>query len=227
MSVAPDGFTRVHFVTGGAEANETALRMARSYHVERGDPGRWRVISPAQAYHGPTMATLSLTGRAGLQGPLTPYLREQPHIPPSTWRLDPTGEQALEALDAVLAEVGPESVAAYFCEVDQRRRPSRLHAAAAVLGGPGRATRAPRLPDLLRRGRHRRGTHRQLVRRRQAARSRPTSSPPRRASAPAIRRSARRCVTTASTRHSRRARASSRSGIPGTAHRCRARSAWP
>ncbi len=117
MSVAPDGFTRVHFVTGGAEANETALRMARSYHVERGDPGRWRVISPAQAYHGPTMATLSLTGRAGLQGPLTPYLREQPHIPPSTWRLDPTGEQALEALDAVLAEVGPESVAAYFSEV--------------------------------------------------------------------------------------------------------------
>ena len=117
MSVAPDGFTRVHFVTGGAEANETALRLARSYHVERGEPGRWRIISPAQAYHGPTMATLALTGRSGLQGPLTPYLREQPHIPPSTWRFDPTGEQALEALDAALAEVGPDTVAAYFSEV--------------------------------------------------------------------------------------------------------------
>src|SRR5204863_2037798 len=38
-AVAPEGFTRVHFVTGGAEANEAALRLARSYHVERGEPG--------------------------------------------------------------------------------------------------------------------------------------------------------------------------------------------
>ena len=88
-AVAPVGMNRVHFVTGGAEANECALRMARSYHVERGEPARWRVISPAQSYHGPTMATLALTGRPGLQGPLTPYFSEQPHIPPSTWRFRP------------------------------------------------------------------------------------------------------------------------------------------
>jgi adenosylmethionine-8-amino-7-oxononanoate aminotransferase len=62
------------------------------------------------------MATLALTGRAGLQGPLTPYLREQPHIPPSTWRFDPTGEQALKALDEALEQVGPQSVAAFFSE---------------------------------------------------------------------------------------------------------------
>src|SRR5438552_3793159 len=117
MSVAPEGFTRVHFVTGGADANETALRLARSFHVERGEPGRWRVISPAQAYHGPTMATLALTGRAGLQGPLSPYLQEQPHIPPSTWRFDPTGEQALQALDAAIEEHGAESISAFFSEV--------------------------------------------------------------------------------------------------------------
>ena len=115
-SVAPPGLERVHFVTGGAEANECALRLARSYHVERGEPRRWRVISPAQAYHGPTMATLALTGRAGLQGPLTPYLREQPHIPPSTWRFDPTGERALAALDDALEQVGPDTVAAFFGE---------------------------------------------------------------------------------------------------------------
>jgi hypothetical protein len=116
-AVAPAGMARVHFVTGGAEANELALRLARSYHVERGEPSRWRVISPAQAYHGPTMATLALTGRAGLQGPLTPYLRQQPHIPPSTWRFDPSGEQALHALDEALEQVGPETVAAFFAEV--------------------------------------------------------------------------------------------------------------
>jgi adenosylmethionine-8-amino-7-oxononanoate aminotransferase len=116
IAVAPDGFERVHFVTGGAEANEAALRMARSYHCERGEPGRWRVISPAQAYHGPTMATLALTGRAGLQGPLTPYLEKQPHIPPSTWRFDPSGEQALNALDDALERVGSDTVSAFFCE---------------------------------------------------------------------------------------------------------------
>jgi len=117
MSVAPQGFARVHFVTGGAEANETALRLARSYHCERGETSRWRVISPAQAYHGPTMATLALTGRAGLQGPLTPYLQEQPHIPPSTWRFDPTGEKALQALDTAIDEYGADSISAYFSEV--------------------------------------------------------------------------------------------------------------
>jgi len=116
VSVAPEGFSRVHFVTGGSEANEAALRLARSYHVERGEPSRWRVISPAQAYHGPTMATLALTGRPGLQGPLTPYLLEQPHIPPSTWRFDPTGQEALDALDRALEQVGPENVSAFFCE---------------------------------------------------------------------------------------------------------------
>lgn len=116
-SVAPEGLDRVHFVTGGSEANECALRFARSYHLERGEPQRSRIISPAQSYHGPTMATLALTGRAGLQGPLTPYMREQLHIPPSTWRFDPTGEQALQALDRVMDEVGPENVSAFFSEV--------------------------------------------------------------------------------------------------------------
>ena len=116
IEVAPEGFSRVHFVTGGSEANETALRLARSYHVERGEPDRWRVISPAQAYHGPTIATLALTGRPGLQGPLTPYLPEQPHIPPSTWRFDPTGEEALAALDRALEQIGPQNVSIFFCE---------------------------------------------------------------------------------------------------------------
>ena len=115
-ALAPPGFTRVHFVTGGAEANETALRLARSYHVERGDTARWRIVSPAQAYHGPTVATLALTGRPGLQAPYEPYLAQHPHIPPSTWRFDPSGEAALAALDAALEEVGPETVSAFFCE---------------------------------------------------------------------------------------------------------------
>jgi adenosylmethionine-8-amino-7-oxononanoate aminotransferase len=116
IEVAPGGFGRVRFTTSGADANEMAVQLARAYHVERREPERWQVISPAQAYHGPTMETLALTGRPGLQGPFEPYLPRHLHIPPSTWRFDPTGEAALEALDRALEEAGPGKVSAFFCE---------------------------------------------------------------------------------------------------------------
>jgi adenosylmethionine-8-amino-7-oxononanoate aminotransferase len=92
VALAP-GFARVHFTSGGAEANETMLRLARAYHVERGEPDRWNVISFAQAYHGPTMATLALTGRPGLQRPNQPYLPGFVHVSPPTRRFDATGER--------------------------------------------------------------------------------------------------------------------------------------
>jgi adenosylmethionine-8-amino-7-oxononanoate aminotransferase len=116
LEVAPEGFTRVKFTVSGSDANELAVQLARTYHVERGEPGRWQVISPAQAYHGPTMETLALAGRPGLQYPFQPYLPPHLHIPPSTWRFDPSGEEALAALDRALEEAGPETVAAFFCE---------------------------------------------------------------------------------------------------------------
>jgi len=116
VGVAPEGFTRARFTVSGSDANEMAVQIARSYHVERGEPDRWQVISPAQSYHGPTMETLALTGRPGLHGPFTPYLPRHLHIPPSTWRFDPSGEAALEALDRALEEAGPGTVSAFFCE---------------------------------------------------------------------------------------------------------------
>lgn len=114
-SIAPEGFSRAHFVSGGTEANELALRMVRSYHVERGDDKRHLVVSPAQAYHGASIATFGLTGRPGLQAPFQPYIQQQPHIPPSTWLFDPTGEAALSALDEILARDG-DRVAAFLIE---------------------------------------------------------------------------------------------------------------
>ena len=116
IEVAPEGSGRVRFTTSGADANEMAVQLARSYHVERGEAERWQVISPAQAYHGPTMQTLALTGRPGLQRPFEPYLPRHLHIPPSTWRFDPSGEAGLEALDRALDEAGPGNVSAFFCE---------------------------------------------------------------------------------------------------------------
>lgn len=108
---------RVKFATGGSEANETAVRLARTYHVDRRQRDRWRIISPAQAYHGSTLGTLALSGRKrSLQDPYTDYMPSYLHIPPSTSRFDPSGEDALAALDKALTDAGPETVSAFFCE---------------------------------------------------------------------------------------------------------------
>src|SRR6266498_3005111 len=108
-------------MSGGSMAatlghGRTDIVAAARAQAERREPDRWQVISPAQAYHGPTMETLALTGRPGLHGPFGPYLPRHLHIPPSTWRFDPSGEEALDALDRALEEAGPSNVSAYFCE---------------------------------------------------------------------------------------------------------------
>ena len=116
IDVAAPELARARFVSGGSEANETALRLARQYHVERGEEERWRVISPAQAYHGATMSALALSGRPNLQRPFGNYLPAHLHLAPSTQRFDPTGEAALAEIDRLVEEAGPETVAAFFCE---------------------------------------------------------------------------------------------------------------
>ena len=109
-------FSRALFCQGGGEANETAIRLMRSYHVERGDERRWRVITFAQAYHGSTMATLALTGRPALQAPFGEYLPEFPHIGLVDPRDDPDGSHGLAELEAAILAVGPETVAGFWCE---------------------------------------------------------------------------------------------------------------
>ena len=93
----------------GAHGELLGMLLVRAYHVDRGDRDRWRVISPAQAYHGSTMATLALTGRRRtLQEPFEPYLSPHLHVG--------HGERMLNELDARFEEAGPNSVAAFFCE---------------------------------------------------------------------------------------------------------------
>ncbi|MEO8744135.1 MAG: aminotransferase class III-fold pyridoxal phosphate-dependent enzyme [Candidatus Dormiibacterota bacterium] len=116
--VAPE-MARVKFASGGSEANETAVRLARTYQVDRGQRDRWKVISPAQAYHGSTLGTLALSGRRkSLRAPYDEYMPGDGylHISPSTPRFDETGERALKELDQVLKQAGPETVSAFFCE---------------------------------------------------------------------------------------------------------------
>jgi adenosylmethionine-8-amino-7-oxononanoate aminotransferase len=106
----------VRFATGGSEANETALRLVRQYHVEQGHPERWKIVTPGQAYHGSTMGTLALTGRPrALHHPFQPYLASHAHLPPLS-RDDTDGSVGLARLDHLLEELDPETVAAFFCE---------------------------------------------------------------------------------------------------------------
>jgi adenosylmethionine-8-amino-7-oxononanoate aminotransferase len=112
---APE-MARVRFVSGGSEANEMALRLVRQYHVDRGEAGRWRIISQAQSYHGALMGALALTGRNSLKAPYGEYPPGHMHIPPASWRLEASGEGALTELDRMLDAAGPDTVAAFFCE---------------------------------------------------------------------------------------------------------------
>jgi adenosylmethionine-8-amino-7-oxononanoate aminotransferase len=105
LTVAAPEMARVRFASGGAEANEAAVRLARSYHVERGDERRRLIVSTTEAYHGATFGALALTGRRSLQQPYGEYLPHHSHVA--------AGD--LAELDRLLDEHGAE-VAAFFCE---------------------------------------------------------------------------------------------------------------
>src|SRR3989441_9553163 len=140
--VAPE-MARVKFASGGSEANEAAIRLARAYHVELGQSQRWRLISPAQSYHGSTMGTLALSGRRrSLQEPYQDYLPEYFHLAPATPRFDPTGEAALEQLDQILMQAGAESHSALFLRALGPGWASRLLPPSLLLQGlAGRGAR--------------------------------------------------------------------------------------
>jgi adenosylmethionine-8-amino-7-oxononanoate aminotransferase len=123
LSVAPGGMGSVYFSSGGSEANEIALKIARQYHLERGEPRRHKIISRWLSYHGVTIATLSISGRTSWRKPYDPYLLPVVHIPPPyEYRCTLCGDQrgcslscADELEKAILME-GPETVSAFFAE---------------------------------------------------------------------------------------------------------------
>ena len=168
LALAPAGFTRVHFVTGGAEANETAVRLARSYHVERGEPDRWRIVSPAQAYHGPTAVTLSLTGRPGLHHHYTPLPDATSAYPARDVALRPERRGRARSPRPRARRGGARNRLRILLRARQRRCAACLLPADPLLGRPGRAARAARVPHLPGRGGHRHGPDGDLVRRRPA-----------------------------------------------------------
>ena len=142
VEVGPPGITRVRFMTGGAEANEMAIQMARSYHVERGETERWQVISPAQAYHGPTMATLALDRAAGAPGAVRSLPADAPPHPSEHAGVSIRAARRRSRRSTRRStRPGRRTCRAFFCEPISAAALPALHAARAFLGGAGRAPR--------------------------------------------------------------------------------------
>ena len=83
-SLAPGDLNRVFFTSGGAEANESAWKLARQYHKMRGDTDRYKVISRDVAYHGTTLGALTITSLEGYRQPFEPLVPGAVKVPQST-----------------------------------------------------------------------------------------------------------------------------------------------
>ncbi|MEQ9673254.1 MAG: aspartate aminotransferase family protein [Roseovarius indicus] len=121
---APGDLDRVYYVSGGSEATEAAIKLARQYWVEKGEPQRARLISRKQSYHGNTIGALSAGGNEWRRAQFGPLLLDVTHIDPCyEYRLrhdgeslEDYGQRAAQALEDELLRVGPETVMAFMAE---------------------------------------------------------------------------------------------------------------
>ncbi|SFW99555.1 hypothetical protein SAMN04244548_00032 [Paracoccus pantotrophus] len=121
---APGDLDRVYFVSGGSEAVESAIKLARQFFVEMDQPGRSRVIARRQSYHGNTIGALSAGGNAWRRAQFGPLLVEMSHIAPCYEYAERAEGESLEAyglraaneLEAEIQRLGPESVMAFIAE---------------------------------------------------------------------------------------------------------------
>lgn len=114
---------RVFFVSGGSEANEIAIKLARKYHLDNGEPSRFRVVSRWLSYHGMTAGALSWSGMTSRRHDYIPLLQDTPHIAPAycyrCWfgRQPETCQlECAEALETEILIQGPETIAAFMAE---------------------------------------------------------------------------------------------------------------
>ncbi|SEJ06173.1 aspartate aminotransferase family protein [Paraburkholderia diazotrophica] len=121
---APQGLGHVYFVSGGSEAIEAALKLARQYFVETGEPQRRHIIARRQSYHGNTLGALAIGGNAWRREPFLPLLIDAHHVSPCyayrEQRADETEEQfaqrLADELEQKILELGSQTVAAFVAE---------------------------------------------------------------------------------------------------------------
>jgi len=126
LAIAPKNFQnggRVYFTSGGSEATETAIKLARQYFLETKQPSRYRVVSRKQSYHGSTLGAMSVSGNVGRRAPYAPMIPEWGHVAPCFCYHCPFGKTYPECdlacaddLDAYLKANDSASVAAFLFE---------------------------------------------------------------------------------------------------------------
>ena len=122
---APAGIGRVYFVSGGSEAMEASIKLARQYFLETGQPQRRHVIARWQSYHGNTLGALSAGGNRWRRAQFEPFLVGAMHHVDAchAWRWKEPGEsdeayglRTADTLEAKILELGPDTVAAFIAE---------------------------------------------------------------------------------------------------------------
>lgn len=122
-ALCPEGHDRVFFVSGGSEATESCIKLARQYAFSSGQSSRWQVVSRNPSYHGSTLGALAVTGYRPLTDPFLPMLRQMPKIPAPRCYLDhdtftdqERGIRYADMLRDKIIELGPETVLAFIME---------------------------------------------------------------------------------------------------------------
>lgn len=121
---SPKSFDRVYFVSGGSEAVEAALKLARQYFVEKGEPQRERIIARRGSYHGNTLAALAVGGNASRRKQFEPLLIDVSHVAPCfAYRGKQAGEsdeaygiRLAQELEAEIVRLGADKVIAFVAE---------------------------------------------------------------------------------------------------------------
>jgi len=121
---APKGIDRAYFVSGGSEAMEAAIKLARQYFIERNEPGRRHLIARRQSYHGNTLGALSAGGNAWRREPFAPLLTASSHIAPCYAYREQRADETVEAyglriadeLEAEIIRLGEGTVMAFIAE---------------------------------------------------------------------------------------------------------------
>ena len=122
-ALCPAGVNRVFFVSGGSEAVESAIKLARQHALAVGQDRRWKVIARQPSYHGCTFGALAVTGYTPLTDPFAPMMRMMPKVPaPRAYLdgLDPddpaTGAHYAAELERCILREGPDTVLAFMLE---------------------------------------------------------------------------------------------------------------
>ena len=121
--LAPAAMNKVFFVSGGSEAVESCLKLARQYVLTQGQAQRFKVISRYPSYHGSTLGALAITGYAPMSAPFDPMMQRMPKVPAPRAYLDgldaddpATGLHYANMLESKILEEGPETVLAFIVE---------------------------------------------------------------------------------------------------------------